>query len=103
MNLRSRGCTAESGSLCEHLVVSLLPSAGTRRARTGQRLAIVGGGRGRDARVFQLLQLSTGLGGLGFEVVDNGACSEKMLDKSIMARNPCTRLRFTLGHHIADA
>lgn len=42
------------------------------KARTGQGLAVVGGGRRGDSGILQVAKLAGGLGSLCLEVIDNG-------------------------------
>lgn len=90
-NSHSEDCTAASGSLCEyyqyHAIFDEYLShferslhlgrwegmRELRPERTGQGLAIIGGSRRSNTRVLQLAKLSTSLGSLGFDTIDNRA------------------------------
>lgn len=49
------------------------PKWSLAKARTGQGLSIVGGGRRGDSGVLQIVKLAGGLGNLCLEVTDNRA------------------------------
>jgi len=49
------------------------PNWSLAKERTGQGLAIVGGGRRGDSGVLQVAKFARGLGSLCLEVIDNGA------------------------------